>query len=968
MKTMIFTTFLLLSSLLLAEEPLSKTELRRATQHYQRLMESAHPLPDMQYFKNQSIPSIMAPKSKSIFFKNVNTIDDETQEVFRMQNESSIAVNPTNPLNLIASAVDYRATSSTWVYVSSDGGHSWKDQNLGKPFPNWRASNDPSVYFATDGTGYMCYGGFGEFVDSFAVSVGENGVFIAKTTDEGKTWKAHIPVIVHRGVQTLDSTFEDKYYVQVDNSPASPYFGHLYIPWKRVTPRDSATQIVMSKSTDKGETWSPPKFISERLAGSSEDTTFGQSFPLITTGPLGEVYLVWNHGIEHGVGFAKSLDGGDTWTSPRIIHHYNIFGTTRLIKGQGYRHTVKEKVRAEAYPVVICDNIESSDKKGNLYLCWAADNIPNIYFSRSLDGGDTWSEPVIVHSDTTNDQFWPWMSIDPLSGDLAIMYFDSRNDAANLMVECYVSYSADGGISWSDRRAADQMSDLRLNPFSNNAFAGDYSGCAFYDGYVYPTWVDMRSAVLDLSDSDVFTAIINTQAPLPVENFAATILPEEPTSLSLKWENPAVKSFGQTLNSEDYNLVLFRNGEYAHTLPGGTSEFKDTLLAPYQKFDYEIFAVAGNDSSLARELTSYSGGSKEPGTPQILASKGAADYELTLKVRVPDKRADEVTVLSNLKSLSLYRDNEFIKKIDLQLQDTGKIIEISDETAREGFYEYIVSANDLAGNEGFKSARFIAYSGEINYFSEKVENFDSPVLPKYYIKGEWLPTDEISVSNPKSFAIAPRSNYKDNEDDTLMIFPFVTNNLDYFVSFYHAAILATNDYATVEYSTDGEQWSNDFSGRIARWNKSDYPAWQDKELNELDWKLEEYQLPQTNDTLLLRWRFHSNQLITDKGWYLDDIKLSNKSVSVNSQKTAVEFVVYPNPAAEYIKIRIGQSSPDISYKLVSTLGETISQGGAKGDAFGEFVLNLTKISAGSYYLIILNNENIIQRNSIMVVR
>jgi hypothetical protein len=78
-----------------------------------------------------------------------------------MQNESSISVNPLNPKILIASAVDYRAESSTWVYVSSDGGITWKNFNLGKPFPTWRSSNDPSVMFDAEGVGYLVYGGFG---------------------------------------------------------------------------------------------------------------------------------------------------------------------------------------------------------------------------------------------------------------------------------------------------------------------------------------------------------------------------------------------------------------------------------------------------------------------------------------------------------------------------------------------------------------------------------------------------------------------------------------------------------------------------------------------------------------------------------------------------------------------------------------------------------------------------------------
>ena len=67
----------------------------------------------------------------------------------------------------------------------------------------------------------------------------------------------------------------------------------------------------------------------------------------------------------------------------------------------------------------------------------------------------------------------------PTNGDIAVMYSDSRDDAANILVRTYVSYSSDGGITWTDRRVGDGNSDLRNNPFAGNTFAGDYSGCDF---------------------------------------------------------------------------------------------------------------------------------------------------------------------------------------------------------------------------------------------------------------------------------------------------------------------------------------------------------------------------------------------------------------------------------------------------------------------------------------------------------
>ena len=79
-------------------------------------------------------------------------------------------------------------------------------------------------------------------------------MYLARTTDKGVTWQTHIKVIEHVGKMTADSAFEDKYYIEIDNSPTSPYHGNLYTPWKRVIDRDSPPK---SSSHDPPITGSP---------------------------------------------------------------------------------------------------------------------------------------------------------------------------------------------------------------------------------------------------------------------------------------------------------------------------------------------------------------------------------------------------------------------------------------------------------------------------------------------------------------------------------------------------------------------------------------------------------------------------------------------------------------------------------------------------------------------------------------
>jgi type IX secretion system substrate protein len=879
------------------------TERLRAAEAYERMFESAHPTPT-NYEKTTPLPMVVMPlgiTNKYAIFEDVNMID-QIENGLNVQNESSIAVNPRNPLNLISSAVDYRDNSSTWVYVSQDGGKSWVNINLGKPDPAWRSTNDPSVAFDSDGNGYLVYGGSSDRKIINGVLAGENAVFIAKTTDQGKTWTPHNPIIIHIGEQTLDSTFEDKYYISVDNVESSKYFKHLYVPWKRVTPRDSATHIVISKSTDQGLTWSKPVGVSDRLPGSSEDTTFGQSFPLASTGPNGEVYVVWNHGVEHGVGFAKSLNGGKKFSEPKIIQHYDIFGTTTNIGTESapiYRHTVKGKVRAETYPTIVTDTTDNG-RKGNIYVCYAGGNIPDIFCTKSIDQGETWSTPIRVHKDATNDQFWSWMSLDPKTGDIAIMYFSSARDPENMLVEAWVSYSNDGGDTWVDRPAAEFSSDLRNNPFDNSVFAGDYSGCAFFDGMIYPSWVDMRTGD---NDNDVYTAIINTQAPMPVENFAATTIPEEREKVRLSWDlpDPMTRSFDQPLDAADFKFQIFKKEEFLAELGSDKRDYFDEGLVAYEKYHYSIKVVSGDDESGSKHDSAYAGGSKLPGPAEITAIEvrdQENDRTVTLTVQLPEFRDDETTILVNMAKVNIWRDGEIVQTIDVHASDAGKTVEFTDTPEERGYYQYAITVlddNDPAFESPMSNEEFI-YTGRIDdHYSD---DFEGKPLKHYYTEGEWDIIEELNAVHE-----SPAGDYEPKREYILQLFPVRTystpdaDNLD--IYFEHACIVYKNDKAYLEKRTslDGE-WVE-----IASWTQEDYEPWGDGELTEEDWKKEVFHPNANNDTTYLRFRLKTNSIREEDGWYIRNLYYSVSSTSVEDEPEST-VKLFPNPAKDFLKIDI----------------------------------------------------------------
>ena len=952
MKTSFFTIFLffLCSNFLFAENKIDKEKMQ-AAETYQRLFESAHPTP-IGRGENVMIPMVVKPlmiKNPYAIFQDVNTIVDN-MDPGDVQNESSIAVNPKNPKNLIASSVDYRDFSSTWVYVSHDGGKTWNNINLSKPDPEWRTTNDPSVAFDPDGNAYLVYGGSSNREIINGVLAGENAVFIAKSTDEGYTWKAHTPIIIHTGQQTLDSTFEDKYYISVDNVPTSPNYKHLYVPWKRVTPRDSATQIVLSKSTDGGATWSFPVEVSDRLPGSSEDTTFGQSFPLASTGPNGEVYVVWNHGIEHGVGFARSFDGGASFVDRKIIQNYEIFGTTTNIGTQMapvFRHTVKGKVRAETYPTIVTDTTDNG-RKGTIYVCYAGGSIPDIFFTKSTDQGDTWTTPIRVNQDETNDQFWSWMSLDPMTGDLAIMYFSSARDPENILVECWVAYSSDGGETWTERPAAEYSGDLRNNPFQRSVFAGDYSGCAFYDGMIYPSWVDMRSGDMD---NDVYTAIINVNAPMPVDNFAAVTVPEMKESVKLTWDlpEPMTRSFGQELATDDFKFNLFKEGKFLTELASSEREYIDGELEPYERYRYSIKVVSGDDESGEKSDSAYAGGSRLPGKAEIVDLFSDSDAEVVITAKLPKFRDDGTTIFLNMKKIKLWRDGEVVQTLDIESSEAGKEIQLTDTPDERGYYHYAITVLDDNDppNESPMSNDMYVYFGKIEV--SYLDNFAGGKFQKYLINGDWAVVDNFSNSEGYSLHESPDGDYDPKSEYIVQLFPLVTDNIpegktEIIIKFDHACIVYRNDDAYLEINIDGK-WSE-----IARWTQEDYAPWGDGELTSEDWKTEEFNVEVFGGMAYLRFRLESNSIREDDGWYIDNISYQVLFTSVDG-KTTQELKLFPNPAWDYLKIdisSIGLMNID-KVSLFDIFGNKLEGFGA--DFYeNEILIKTDQISNGVYYL------------------
>ncbi len=189
-----------------------------------------------------------------------------------------------------------------------------------------------------------------------------------------------------------------------------------------------------------------------------------------------------------------------------------------------------------------------------MYLAWTATGTTqndkegaDIYFSRSTDGGETWSDPFYVNTDSRSeyrDQFYSSIAVSD-DGVVIISYWDGRNNEDNRSVWYFMTYSFDGGESFIPEFYVSQDSTNFQTVGMQRTFGiGEYNQVVASKGHAIPVWADGRKGNGDL---DIYAAVV------PIGKKVAGIkeLQNITKSYNLNlYPNPATK-----LLSLDFNLL-----------------------------------------------------------------------------------------------------------------------------------------------------------------------------------------------------------------------------------------------------------------------------------------------------------------------------------------------------------------------------------------------------------------------------
>jgi hypothetical protein len=263
----------------------------------------------------------------------------------------------------------------------------------------------------------------------------------------------------------------DKNWIVCDDTSSSPHFGNCYTEYDITSAGDS---IRMRTSTDGGATWGPA------LAPGGSHTGLGGQ-PVVL--PNGDV-LVPYESLNAQIRSFRSTNGGASWNSTVLVSSIS-------------HHTVAGSLRESPLPTA------EADAAGTVYVAWAdcrfRSGCPSndIVLAKSTSE-TTWAAPVRVPIDpvsSTADHFVPGIGVDrSTSGSgarigLTYYFYPAAGCTSStcLLVVGFIS-SVNGGTSWGTAtQLAGPMSLSWLPNTSEGRMFGDYiSTSVVSGGNAYP--------------------------------------------------------------------------------------------------------------------------------------------------------------------------------------------------------------------------------------------------------------------------------------------------------------------------------------------------------------------------------------------------------------------------------------------------------------------------------------------------
>jgi hypothetical protein len=386
--------------------------------------------------------------------------------------------------------------------------------------------------------------------------------------------------IVARGTPTPFGRghFEDKIELEADDGLNSPFSGNVYVCWARFTGSGANNFIEFSRSTDGGRTWQTQK-ISESIHGNQEcDIAVTRTGRVFVTWRQYEFNPNQGQAQRDAIAWVRSDNGGATFTRPAVAQEFIHWD----MGDEAANPVANGQARFEAcvgggdFTLGACEGPQpqqsARDCGDGPFLCQtgyvfgrvnsaprnAADPVAGegdelyvvieatvpgtqrptgttygtvvpgtasqaaIYFTKTENGGATWSPLTRIDPQPKGNQFYPdidanggrlhavWQDtrVDPATGPdghWSTVPFENRHVATNPpgsvssgnAVQSFYATSSNGGASWTSTLASSVAYKLNWEQFGARdiPFFGDYNYISAVGSKVLMTWADGRDTV-----------------------------------------------------------------------------------------------------------------------------------------------------------------------------------------------------------------------------------------------------------------------------------------------------------------------------------------------------------------------------------------------------------------------------------------------------------------------------------------
>jgi hypothetical protein len=356
---------------------------------------------------------------------------------------------------------------------------------------DYERASDPWVTFAPDGTAHQIAIAFsGRNFDAGSL----NAVLVSRSTDGGRSWSAPVTL-------KLDGAdfFNDKESITADTTDARL----VYAVWDRLG-ADGHGPTWFARSTDGGQTWEAARPIYDPGA---RGQTINNQIVVLPDGTLVDFFTRFvtatNGTTSATLALIRSPDKGATWSAPIVIASVQALGARDPDTGT----TIRDGANLGSI---------AAGRDGSLAAVWQDSRFSGgvrdgIAFSRSTDGGLTWSTPARINGVPAVQAFVPAVHLRG-DGTIGVTYYDLRNnttDPATLLTDHWLARSTDGA-SWRETHVTGPF-DLSVAPNAGGLFLGDYQALASIGNVFVPFYARTNAAATG-NRTDIYAGLMNSAA------------------------------------------------------------------------------------------------------------------------------------------------------------------------------------------------------------------------------------------------------------------------------------------------------------------------------------------------------------------------------------------------------------------------------------------------------------------------